>query len=314
MDSEKLTKTIIILLSTYNGHQYVSEQVESILHQDILDDDRYEVKLLVRDDGSSDDTLEILSGYASEIDISIIKGSNVGPSRSFWELLNTAPDAEYYAFCDQDDVWFSDKLSRAAKHLEKCDNSIPQLYCSAVQWTDKNLKPIHVKKRKKHYTDFAHALVYSLSQGCTFVFNYAAIQAARKYDFDREYNEYHDWLMHKIVAMMGNVFFDEKPSMYYRQHGNNVIGAKNEGIAGIPGRVKRFLSSSEGVRSKTAGSLYYVYNDYLSNNPEKERYVRLLANYKNSHHERWQFMREKAFRREAGSGAVLCILILFNKI
>ena len=314
MDSGKLTKTIIILLSTYNGHKYVSEQIESILHQDIIADDRYDVRLLVRDDGSSDNTLEIVSGYSSDIDISIIRGSNVGPSRSFWELIKIAPDADYYAFCDQDDVWFPDKLSRAIKHLEECDNSISQLYCSAVQWTDKDLKPIHVTKRKKHYTDFAHALVYSLSQGCTFVFNYTAVQLARKYDFDREYNEYHDWLMHKIVAMMGNVFFDEKPTMYYRQHGNNVIGAKNEGILGIPGRIRRFLSSSEGVRSKTAESLYSVYNDYLMNNPEEERYVRMLANYKNSRYERWQFIREKAFRRDNGSGLVLCILIIFNKI
>ena len=312
--ASKLQKKIIILLSTYNGQNYLPEQIESIVKQDIRYNDDYAIEILARDDGSSDDTVRLLEKYADVINIAVISGKNIGPARSFWALLQNAPDADYYAFCDQDDVWFEDKLSRAIEELEKHDSTIPQLYCSDVIWVNKKLKPLDVQPSGKKYTDFPHSLLYSLSPGCTFVFNQSAAEMARKYDMDKEYVTIHDWLLHKIVAMTGEVHYDPEPSMYYRQHGGNVIGAKNEGIRGIPERAKRFLTSSECVRSNTAKSLQRVYRSYLISHPEKKYYVDLVANYQESLRDRSSFLKECRFKRGIGSSTVLTILTALGKI
>src|SRR5512144_1359787 len=99
-----------VLLSTYNGAAYLKPQMESLLSQDAR------VKILVRDDGSSDGTVPLLREYqATHPDIEVVCGTNVGFAQSFLQLLTlSSPTADYIAFCDQDDVWQPGKVSRAA--------------------------------------------------------------------------------------------------------------------------------------------------------------------------------------------------------
>ena len=104
--------TVLVLMSTYNGEAYLTEQVESILKQADVN-----VKLLVRDDGSTDNTLRILNKYATEEKLDYITGKNINWMHSFWTLVNMAHGADYYAFADQDDIWFPDKLARAVSVL-----------------------------------------------------------------------------------------------------------------------------------------------------------------------------------------------------
>ena len=128
---------ICVMLSSYNGEKYIKEQIDSILAQKIDG----EMILLVRDDGSTDETKQILNEYRSKYNnISWYTGDNLKAAKSFWDLVNSAPDADYYAFCDQDDVWYPDKLVRAINALEK--EAIPALYASNVVVVDQNLNSI----------------------------------------------------------------------------------------------------------------------------------------------------------------------------
>ena len=297
-------------MSVYNGEKYIAEQLESIINQDIGN-----IELYVRLDGSSDDSLKIIKMYLDKIPMCVFNESNIGPKKSFWKLLNIAPDADYYAFADQDDFWFSDKLSRAILCLENLEQEQPLLYCSAVQPTDEKLNPIVITK-KKHliYTDFPHSLIYSLSQGCTFVFNREAVRQARKYSMETNFVMWHDWLLHKIVAMMGTVHYDSTPSMYYRQHKNNAIGARSFGLENFLKRAKNILTSNECVRSKSAASLRSVYSDWLKTHPQEKYILDLIADYKTNKVFKKLLISETAFKTTTVNDVVRNLLILCEKL
>ena len=111
-----------ILLSTFNGEKYLEEQLDSLKSQTFKD-----VFVLARDDGSSDSTKEILLRNESET-FKWYSGENVGAARSFMLLNNDAPEADYYAYCDQDDYWFPEKLEAAVNILEKSNNKLKLYY------------------------------------------------------------------------------------------------------------------------------------------------------------------------------------------
>lgn len=106
-----MKQNILVLMSTFNGEKFIREQIESILAQENVN-----IKLLVRDDGSTDKTLDILNEYKNKGKLNYYIGKNLGPQLSFMHLLQNAPYCEYYAFADQDDVWLKDKLSTAIKN------------------------------------------------------------------------------------------------------------------------------------------------------------------------------------------------------
>ena len=199
-------KRIVILMSVYNGGKYLEEQLLSIIQQDIRKIEGYSVELCIRIDGSVDDSEELIECFADKIPINLYVEDNIGPAKSFWRLLSLAPEADYYAFADQDDFWFSDKLRRAIVCINNSNAKIPQLYCSAVEVVDKDLKPIATKTTPK-FTDFPHALICSLTVGCTFVFNREALLKAKEYDINANFVEMHDWLLHKIISMVGSVHY-----------------------------------------------------------------------------------------------------------
>lgn len=91
-----MKKKVIVLMSTYNGERHLVEQIESILNQEGVD-----VRLMIRDDGSNDKTVEIARKYTDDV----VVGDNIGFRYSFLELIKNAPEAEYYALADQDDIW-----------------------------------------------------------------------------------------------------------------------------------------------------------------------------------------------------------------
>ena len=119
-----MAEIITVLMSTYNGEKYLREQIESILNQKNV-----RVQILVRDDGSTDHTHIILDEYQKNGKLNWYTGMNLKSSKSFMNLVTKAPETEYYAFCDQDDVWNNDKLYRAVNKLKSMGNmNIPRLY------------------------------------------------------------------------------------------------------------------------------------------------------------------------------------------
>ena len=129
-------KIVMVVISVYNGEKYIERQLESIFGQTGV-----KVQVLVRDDCSKDNTLEVVQKYVQnhpQNKIKIIKGENVGFAKSFWLGLSMSGDADYYAFADQDDVWKPNKLIRCIDVMQEADQ-IPQLAYCKMQRSDVRL-------------------------------------------------------------------------------------------------------------------------------------------------------------------------------
>lgn len=208
---------VVVLMSTYNGERYLEEQIDSIISQTV------KVKLVVRDDGSTDKTQSILEKYRRQGNLDWYQGENIGFAKSFLTLLKNAPKADFYAFADQDDYWEKNKLEVAIKQIEY--EQIPCTYCSNLKVVDENLKQIGYYFRKgKMKTNLDNILLDNIAAGCTMVFNYMLVEYINKYN-PLEIT-YHDWWICILAATFGKVVYDEKSYIKYRQHGSNVVGFK----------------------------------------------------------------------------------------
>lgn len=215
---------IQILMSTYNGSRYIRTQLDSIIAQNIVNKE-----LLIRDDGSTDDTVAIIEEYQRKYSwIRYYKEKNIGVQKSFFDLLKQADsNADYIAFADQDDEWLPDKLKRAVEILENRDHQIPLLYCSNKIITDENLQPIDVTVASPvKKTSFGNALVQNICTGCTAVINQSMVRMLQKnmpQDIDNIIM--HDWWLYLTATCFGEVCYDQNPYIRYRQHGSNTSGA-----------------------------------------------------------------------------------------
>lgn len=302
---------LIVLLSTYNGEKYLKEQLNSLISQDLKSD-----KILIRDDGSSDSTLEIIKYYADNYSfIEYYQGENLGPAKSFFELINKAKGYDYYSLCDQDDVWFKDKLKVAISNLNKYRNeNIPLLYASKFTMTDENLNPLDAKISELYnYHDFAHALLYTSAPGCTMVFNNAAREKIIKYDINKEYLIIHDSIIHKVVTMFGKMILDEKSYMYYRQHSNNQIGLPTTKYQQFVLRIKRFFKKENtNIRSDLAKSLLNVYGNEITS--DKRELLEIVANYRENKKCKKKLLTLKEFKTGTINDLFFMILVLTNYI
>ena len=220
---------VAILLSTYNGEKYLADQIKSIQRQTFKKWDLY-----VRDDGSTDNTVDQIKEYSlkdNRIHFLSDNCKNMGPMRSFLKLLKEV-EADYYFFCDQDDVWLEDKLLCMLKPMVAASNDKPRLVYCGLKCVDQNLNSIN--------NDFEN-LMGSISgkarfigndmPGCVMLFNKLTRNIAVKYTHD--YNDIimHDWWIALIAETFGQIDFINQKFVLYRQHGDNSIGAgKNGGI------------------------------------------------------------------------------------
>lgn len=301
-------------MSTYNGEQYLEEQLQSIINQKFRNI-CCSVELLVRDDGSKDGTVDILKKYKEKGLLTYYAGENIGWQKSFWNLLRYADDADYYAFSDQDDVWFEDKLSRAVERLSH-EGDIPLLYGSDIISTDKDLYPLKENRvHKKIIPDFPHIIIDNfLTRGCTCVFNRRARLYMMEYDMEKYYVIGHDYLAGAIVSLFGNVIYDEEPSMFYRVHENNATAKDFSKIKRFIKRIWIFLSNWEHEISKCARSIETVYQDKIADN-ENVDCLYYVAHYREGIGNTINFLKNKAFRTgEFKQDFRLFIKILTRKI
>lgn len=249
-----MKRSVTILMSTYNGEQYLCQQIDSILHQQDV-----EINLLVRDDGSTDSTITILDEYATKGLLSWYKGSNIGPAMSFMQLLKDAPPSDYYAFADQDDYWMADKISVAISALQQSDK--PSLYFCRTQPVDEHLQPLSSAISYPLLT-FGESLVYSIVSGCTMVFNNQLKEVVNSYC--PSFVAMHDVWVYIIAQAIGsNIIFDPQPHILYRQHNNNAIG---QGYSMLHEMKRRWLriSRHEQVRYHTAVELLQGFSELVT--------------------------------------------------
>lgn len=210
-----------ILMSTYNGEKYVGQQIESIQKQSFT-----EWNLLVRDDGSKDKTCDIVASYA-QLDqrIQLIRAENKGVIESFYELAKYN-QADYYFFCDQDDYWLPEKVKIVLNETKKYDNDRAKLYYTDLKIVDKKLQVISnsmIKSQSGHAnTKLAQELTENTVTGCTMMANKALIDL---------WNStsgiiMHDWYLALVAASQEGLIYIDQPTMLYRQHDDNVLGAR----------------------------------------------------------------------------------------
>ena len=261
---------ISVLMSTYNGERYVAEQIFSIMKQTNV-----KVELLVRDDGSKDSTTDVVEHLSHEYpNIKLHKGQNVGFVDSFNELVRWAASeckADFYAFVDQDDVWYPNKLKIARERLTLFPKDEPNLFCSNSdiidgygQFTGKHFLQ-HVPRFTK-----VNILMYPTLQGCSMVFNRKALEL---YAEHLPQIAYHDRWMYYICNFMGNVYYEHQPLFGYRIHGHNALGVSNKkGLKTTLERARRMLTSDKthaGYFDMTK-EFYLAYSDVL---PEKSNEI-----------------------------------------
>ncbi len=212
-----------LLLATYNGEKYLEEQLDSAERQDVQ-----HVDVLVSDDGSSDGTLALLEAWRDKWgkgSFSIVKGPRKGFAENFRHLTLEAPaGADYYAFCDQDDLWDRDKLSIAAAALAGPGNDRPAAYFSRTRLVDAGGETFGYSPLFRRLPGFGNAIVQSIGGGNTLVLNGAAFEifreSARRTPFVT-----HDWWCYLIICGVGgSVTYDPVAHIGYRQHGQNVMG------------------------------------------------------------------------------------------
>ena len=298
---------LLVLLSTYNGETYLRQQLDSLLAQTLPG-----VEILVRDDGSHDGTCAILAEYADRGALRWYQGRNLGASHSFWRLLKGGGEADYYAFCDQDDVWDRDKLARAVAALEKAGAG-PLLYGSDVRVAGADLSPLAPRMMGKSPTDYPHALVKNFAPGCTFVWNRASMALLRRYDAARWGIDLHDWTAFQIIACLGRVLYDETPSLTYRQHGGNAIGAVTHRAAHRLGQIAAFLyGDKRNSRQRNARRLELAFGPEMT--PEYQALTADVAHYREDRLRQRRLLRQCGTLARGMEGLLLRALIWLHRL
>ena len=306
----KKEMNVLVLMSTYNGELYLRKQLDSILHQD-----KVNVHLLIRDDGSTDGTCRILAEY-SELypNISWEASENVGFVRSFSILADRAlayPEpADFYAFSDQDDIWMPKKLKTACRYLEDLDQNTPLLFSSNSLFVDDNMSVLgafHIET--PHYTK-QNVMIYPTEQGCSMVFNKRALEL---YDSHPPKNAWHDRWMCLICNFFGKSVYCQTPLFYYRIHGGNMIGKKQKLWDRIVDDVK-FFFTSDAKNSQMVDEFYNAFNTRLSS--EDQNIVNVFLHYKDSFPNKWKVMVSSEYQRASNWQERIRkdVLLLFNKI
>jgi glycosyltransferase involved in cell wall biosynthesis len=218
-----LSASVAILMATFNGEKFLAEQLDSLQAQTVTN-----WRLYVSDDGSTDGTLEIIKRYQELWGVDKIHFRN-GPKKGFAQnFLSLACDndikADYYAFCDQDDVWLPEKLSVAVEHISHA--SSPELvyaYGSRTTYTNEKLKPTGMSPLFVFPRTFRNALTQSIAGGNTMVFNQATKKLLEKAGMVPTPS--HDWWLYQLVTGAGGVlYYDPVPQILYRQHDRSLVG------------------------------------------------------------------------------------------
>ena len=246
-----------ILMSTYNGQQFLAEQIRSIQEQSYTD-----WTLFIRDDGSSDNTKEILKDFEHQDSrIHLIdndKSDNLGVIKSFHKLVNH-DRADYYFFSDQDDVWLPNKLELSLKEAQNHPADLPLMVYMDLKVVNQDLKIMTesmVKSQSHHAnTELVQELTENTVTGGVAMINHALAEMWQETDDILM----HDWYLALLASAFGNLVFIDQPGELYRQHSDNVLGART-----LSKRFKKWIRPH---------ILFAVYWDLIKNSQKQARHL-----------------------------------------
>lgn len=237
------SQTVIILLASYRGSRFIGAQLDSIAAQTFGD-----WNLIVSDDGSDDGTRDIVASFAASRipgQVRLIDGPGQGATQNFLHLLSVAPQG-ILAFCDQDDVWFPDKLARAVEALALHDG--PAHYAARTIITDAGLSPIAPSRHFRRPLGFRNALVQAIMAGNTSVFNPQAAAILQRCAGPAQAHgiQSHDWWAYQVTSGAGAALMhDPRPALLYRQHPKSEMG-RNDTLRAMSKRIQMLLAGDYG--------------------------------------------------------------------
>lgn len=228
-------------MATYNGAAFLPAQLASF-----SDQSHRNWTLVASDDHSVDATPELLADFAKQMDprenpVHCLIGPGQGAAQNFLSLLRAeaAREAAWIAFADQDDVWFPDRLTRGLAALE--DISGPALYCSRTHILDGVSQQGRLSAPRPRPPSFRNALVQNIASGNTILLNPAAAALVKAAAHEAKDVVVHDWWTYQLVAGAGGqIIHDDEPTLYYRQHQGNHIGANDTTLARLR-RIRQLL-------------------------------------------------------------------------
>ena len=235
-------KKIAVLLASYNGVKYIKEQIDSILNQKEVD-----VTIFISDDLSTDGTIEYLQDIYKDFKniVYLPSGSKFGGAgKNFFRLIKDVDFSsfDFISFVDQDDIWYEDKLIRAIKTIE--DKQLDAYSSNVLAFWEDGKEMIINKSSSQARYDY---LFEAAGPGCTYVLKKDLAISLQNFICDNweDVNkvELHDWFIYAFARENNYKWhIDEKPSMRYRQHTSNQVGA-NDGLKAKLKRLKKVFSS-----------------------------------------------------------------------
>ncbi|MCL4922211.1 glycosyltransferase family 2 protein [Streptococcus suis] len=246
-----------ILMSTYNGQQFLAEQIRSIQEQSYTD-----WTLFIRDDGSSDNTKEILKDFERQDSrihlIDSDKSDNLGVIKSFHKLVNH-DRADYYFFSDQDDVWLPNKLELSLNEAQNYPANLPLMVYMDLKVVNQDLEIMTesmVKSQSHHAnTELVQELTENTVTGGVAMINHTLAEMWQETDGILM----HDWYLALLASAFGNLVFIDQPGELYRQHSDNVLGART-----LSKRFKKWIRPH---------ILFAVYWDLIKNSQKQARHL-----------------------------------------
>lgn len=276
-----------ILMSTYNGEKYIEEQINSLLAQSYTN-----WNLIIRDDYSSDNTIQIVEKFQKQYPqkISIIKDNlkNLGINQSFFVLMQNSR-ADYLMFCDQDDFWLPDKIKLTLEEIlkiEKNNHSInhPALIFSDLKVVNENLKIIVesfwqiMSINPNNAKQINKIIVRNSVTGCTMMINKPLKNMIEKIP---QAALIHDWWITLVACLFAQISYINQPTILYRQHNNNVMGlgkkSKIKQLLANPFKTFKELKKKEISFQIQAKQLLEIYRENIKDQDK----VNILENYSN---------------------------------
>ncbi|MCP3460933.1 glycosyltransferase family 2 protein [Bradyrhizobium sp. CCGUVB23] len=303
---------VAILLAVRNGARFLSEQLQSYAEQT-----HPNWSVHVSDDGSSDGTHDIIQDFAGGVpqEVTLRCGPRTGAAANFLSLLCDGKiEADYFAFSDQDDIWYAEKLGRAINMLRTVPRDQPALYCSRTELIDEAGRHLGYSTAFKRPPSFRNALVQNVGGGNTMVFNRLAGDLLRH--VPDEIVVAHDWMTYLTVSAAGGmIFYDQTPSVRYRQHRDNLVGS-NLGFQAAVHRAKKILAGQwRGWNSLNVTALMHHLSHRMTeeNMSVLERFVEMrLA--ESLPRRLWNLWRSGVYRQTPLANLAMLLAVIANKV